>query len=295
MTQDALIADVRVVDPVAQSDRQHTVWIADGVIQALDPDPDTVPESVPMVDGTGCVLGPALVDLYSTLSDPGHEARETLAEFLGAATAGGFGQVAVLPTTDPAIASPAQFLDLDRRTQQLRQGNPELAQCLAWASATVNREGKQFSELGELYPAGAVGFTDARPITNPVLVRRLLEYAAPLNRPIACWAWNSELAGDGQLFEAPETLRAGLPKIPVAAEAAAVATLLELCDRHTAPLHLMRLSSDRAVELVRQGKAHSPNVTASTHWLSLVAHTGHITGEVNLVGSDHPAAPYDPN
>ncbi len=295
MTQDALITNVRVLDPIALGDRQQSVWIADGVIRAVDPEPGTVPESVPVVDGTGCVLGPALVDLYSTLSDPGFEARESLAEFLAAATAGGFGHVAVLPNTNPAIATPAQLLELHRRTQQLRQENPGLARCLAWAGATVNREGKQFTELGELQSAGAIGFTDARPIANPVLARRLLEYSAPLNRPIACWAWNAELAGDGQLFEAPETLRAGLPKMPVAAETAAVATLLELGDRHTAPLHLMRISSDRAVDLIRQGKSHSPNVTASTNWLSLVAHTGHITGDAALVGSDRPAAPYDPN
>lgn len=291
----ALVQNARVLDPVSQSDRPLTVWINDGTIQALDPDPATVPESVPVIDGKGCVLGPALVDLHSTLSDPGYESRETLEEFLTAAAAGGFGQVAVLPGTEPAIATPAQLHQLRDRIQTLRQNNPALPQCHPWANATVNREGKQFTELGELHPAGAIGFTDDRPATNPVLVRRLLEYAAPLDCPIACWPWHPELAGNGQLFEAPNTLRAGLPKLPIAAESAAVAMLLELSDRHTAPLHLMRIGSDRAVHLIRQAKQTQKSITASTHWLSLVAHTGHLTGDVALVGSDRPAAPYDPN
>ena len=291
----ALVQNARVLDPVNQSDRPATVWINEGKIQALDPDPATVPESVPLINGEGCILGPALVDLHSTLSDPGYESRETLEEFLRAAAAGGFDQVAVLPGTDPAIATLAQLHQLHRRIQGLHQSNPEFPKCHPWASATVDQEGKQFTELGELRFAGAIGFTDDRPATNPVLVRRLLEYAAPLNCPIACWPWNPALAGNGQLFEAPETLRAGLPKLPVAAESATVATLLELSDRHTAPLHLMRIGSDRAVHLIRQAKQTQTSITASTTWLSLIAHTGHITGDTQLVGSDRPAAPYDPN
>ena len=295
LTQAALIQNVRVLDPVAQSDRLGSVWIADGVIQALDPDLSTISDAVEVIDGQGCVLGPALVDVYSTLSDPGYESRETLADFLGAATAGGFGHVAVLPHTHPAITTPAQLQQLLQRVDALRQQNPAIAHCHPWGNATINGDGKQFTELGELQSAGAIGFTDACPATNPVLSRRLLEYAAPLNCPIGFCPWNPDLAGDGQLFEAPETLRAGLPKLPVAAETAAVAALLELSDRHTAPLHLMRIGSDRAVDLIRHGQARIPDITASTTWLSLVAHTGHITGDAPLAGSDSPAAPYDPN
>ncbi|MEM6501908.1 MAG: dihydroorotase [Cyanobacteria bacterium P01_C01_bin.89] len=295
MTQDALIENVRVLDPVAHSDRQATVWIASGRVEAIDPAPSEVPGTTEVIDGQGCILGPALVDLYSTLSDPGYESRETLTEFLDAATAGGFGHVAVLPHTEPAIATPAQIYDLHKRVQTLQRTNPHLAKCVPWGSATVDRAGKQFTELGELRPAGAVGFTDAQPATDLVLCRRLLEYAAPLNCAIALWAWNPTLAGGGHLFEGAETLRAGLIKIPVAAEAAAVAGVLELSDAHTAPLHLMRIGSDRAIQLIRQGKTRDATLTASTTWLSLVAHSGHITGETNLVGSDAPAAPYDPN
>ncbi|MEM9772226.1 MAG: dihydroorotase [Cyanobacteria bacterium P01_D01_bin.73] len=297
MTQDALIENVRVLDPVANSDRQATVLIVNGRVEAINPDPSTLSDAAKtaeVIDGKGCILGPALVDLHSTLSDPGYESRETLEEFLTAATAGGFGHVAVLPHTEPAIATPAQIYELNQRVQALRRSKPDLAQCLPWASATVEA-GKQFTELGELRPAGAVGFTDAQPATDPILSRRLLEYAAPLNCAIALWPWNPTLAGGGHLFEGPETLRAGLIKIPVAAEAAAVASLLELSDANTAPLHLMRIGSDRAVQLIRQGKIRDAKVTASTTWLSLVAHTGHITGEANLAGSDSPAAPYDPN
>ncbi|MGD1850443.1 MAG: dihydroorotase, partial [Cyanophyceae cyanobacterium] len=196
LTQDALVKNVRVLDPVAQSDRLATVWIANGIVEAINPDLDTVnpiantPEAI---DGQGCILGPALVDLHSTLSDPGYESRETLEEFLAAATAGGFGHVAVLPHTEPAIATPAQIYDLRQRVQTLRRNNPDLAQCLPWARATVDRAGNQLTELGELHPAGAVGFTDAQPSTNPILSRRLLEYTAPLNCPIALWAWNPTL------------------------------------------------------------------------------------------------------
>ncbi|MEM9244388.1 MAG: dihydroorotase [Cyanobacteria bacterium P01_F01_bin.153] len=296
MTQDALIENVRVVDPVSNSDRQATVWIANGKVEAINPDPTAeIPETAEVIDGQGCILGPALVDLHSTLSDPGYESRETLAEFLAAATAGGFGHVAVLPHTEPEIATPAQIYELNQRVQTLQSDHPHLAKCLPWSSATVDRAGKQFTELGELRPAGAIGFTDAQPATDLVLCRRLLEYAAPLNCAIALWPWNPTLAGGGHLFEGPETLRGGLIKIPVAAEAAAVASVLELSDVHTAPLHLMRIGSDRAVQLIRQGKTRDAKITASTTWLSLVAHSGHITGETNLVGSDSPAAPYDSN
>ena len=108
-TVSTLIQSVRLVDPLSQSERVTNVLLSDGKIQSIDTlsaseiaDLPRPPSTV--IDGTGCVLGPGLVDLYSQSSEPGHESREPLSALLTSARAGGFSRVGILPTKSSSHA-----------------------------------------------------------------------------------------------------------------------------------------------------------------------------------------------
>ncbi len=269
------LRQVRVVDPVAQSDRPMDVLLQDGVIQAIAPEL-TPPEGAIVTEGAGLILAPMLIDLYSRCGEPGHEERETLDSIAQAAAAGGFGQVNLLPSTQPAIDNPAMVAWL----QQHQPSGP--AALKSWGAITLGAKGEQLTELGELALAGITGFADGQPLSNLVLLRRLLEYAQPIGQPIMLWPYDRALAAGGLAREGVEALRFGLSGQPVFSETTALAAILELVREIGTPVHLMRISTARSVDLIRQAKADGIPVTASTTWLHLLYDTSDL-------------ATYDPN
>jgi dihydroorotase len=118
-----------------------------------------------------------------------------------------------------------------------------------------------------------VGFADGRPLSNLALVRRLLEYLQPLGKPVALWPCNSQLTGNGVIREGVQSIRFGLPGNPAIAESVALAALLEVVAAIGTPVHLMRVSTSRSVQLIEEAKAKGLPVTASTTWMHLLLNT----------------------
>jgi dihydroorotase len=269
------LRQVRSIDPVGQTDRPMDVLLQDGVIHAIGPEL-TPPEGAIVTEAKDLIFGPALIDLYSRCGEPGHEERETLDSMSAAAAVGGFGQVNLLPSTQPAIDNPAMVA-------WLQQHQPAGSVALkSWGAITLDAKGEQLTELGELSLAGITGFADGSPLSNLVLLRRLLEYAQPIGQPIMLWPHDRALAAGALAREGVEALRFGLPGQPVFSETTAVAAILELVREIGTPVHLMRISTARSVALIRQAKADGIPVTASTTWLHLLYDTSDL-------------ATYDPN
>ncbi len=263
MTQE-LFQQARLIDPTQGRDEVGDLLVEDGVIVAIASSLEAPPNAT-VHDCKGLIIGPGLVDLYSQCGDPGHEERETLASLAAAATAGGFSRVAVLPTTSPAIDNAAQL------AQQLRfkplAGQTQLQ---FWAALTEGAKGKQMTELQELNEAGALGFCDGHPVGDMALLRRLLEYLHPMERPIALWAQEPALAGSGIAREGPIALQLGLPGDPATSETVALAALIEAVRTSGTPAHCMRISTARGVELIQQAKAAQIPITASVTWMHLL-------------------------
>ena len=130
------------------------------------------------------------------------------------------------------------------------------------------------TELAELAAAsGVVGFADGQPISSLALVRRLLEYLKPLGKPVALWPCDQHLVGNGVMREGPFSVRFGLPAVPAIAETSALAALLELVEAIGTPVHIMRVSTARSVQLIQSAKARGLPITASTSWMYLVLDT----------------------
>jgi dihydroorotase len=282
-----LLPQVRLLDPVAQTDRTVDVLIEDGIIRAIAPTLTDVPSAAQLLPSAGCILGPGLIDLYSHSGEPGFEARETLVSLTQAAAAGGFTRLHLLPDTQPAIDNPAAVAWMHAKASHGAQLNAAINRAPAprlhcWAALTLGTQGQQMTALAELAATEMVGFADGQPIANLALVRRLLEYLQPLGKPVALWACEPALVGHGVMREGLSALRFGLPGNPVFAETAALAALLECVAELGTPVHLMRISTARSVALIAAAKARGVPITASTTWL-------HLLHNATAVGS------YDPN
>lgn len=267
-----LLKQVRVIDPVQQMDELADVLIIDGYIQTIAPQITDFSSDTAIRDCHGLVLGAGLVDLYSHSGEPGFEERETLSSLLQAAIAGGFTRIGVLPDTSPTIDQPAVVTQLQQQRNR-QKPSPHLH---IWGAITMDVAGKQLTEVADLASAGVVGFTDGKPWENLAIVRRVLEYLQPLGKPVAFWPCDRYLTGNGKMREGAEALRIGLPPIPVSAETTAIAALLELVADIGTPVHIMRVSTARSVELIAQAKAQGLPITASTTWMHLLLDTTSI-------------------
>ncbi len=270
-----LFRQVRLLDPVSETDRVVDVWIEAGSVRAIADVLEPESADVTVTDAAGLVLGPGLVDLYSHSGEPGYESRETLASLHRAAQAGGFVRVLLLPNTDPAIpAGIASRIATPADVEWIRQHAPAgLPRLQPWAALTLDAKGDQMTELGELATTDIAGFADGRPIRQWGLLRRSLEYAQALNRPIALWCCDETLRGNGVMRDGPDAVRLGLPGAPAIAETAPLAALLECVAQIGTPVHLMRVSTARSVALIAQAKASGLPITASTTWHHLLLNT----------------------
>ena len=278
-----LLKQVRVIDPVQKTDTVTDVLIIDGYIQEIVPQITDFSADTSIRDCQGLILGAGLVDLYSHSGEPGFEERETLSSLLQAAAAGGFTRVGVLPDTSPSIDKPALVAHL----QQQRDREKPCPHLHIWGAITLDLAGKQLTEVADLAAAGVVGFTDAKPWDNLGIVRRVLEYLQPFGKPVAFWPCDRHLAANGRMREGAEALRIGLPPIPASAETTAIAALLELVADIGTPVHIMRVSTARSVELIAQAKAQGVPVTASTTWM-------HVLLDTTAIRSYHTSLHLDP-
>lgn len=265
-----LLRQARILDPVSGTDRVADISIAEGKIQAIAPQLSPISSTTKIIDCQGKIVAPGLVDLYSHNSEPGREERETIASLCAAALAGGFTRMALLPDSIPPLDNPSTLELIQRLWRQSAEPTPHL---YLWGAITHNLEGKQMTELAELADAGVIGFADGCPISNLGLLRRVLEYTAPLNKPIALVALDKSLRGNGAMREGKQSIRAGLPGDPAISETAAIAALLEVIASISAPVHLMRVSTARGVEAIAQAKARGIPITASTPWMHLLLDT----------------------
>lgn len=275
-----LLKQVRVLDPSSQTDRIADVLIIDGIVTAVEDAIADYPSNATVYESSGLILAPGLVDLYSHSSEPGFEERETLNSLMQAAAAGGFTRVAILPDTAPALDNLASIAWLHDQSKAL-SSSPSVPLLQPWAALTIEVKGQKITELAELATANIAGFADGKPLQS-IMVRRLLEYLHPFGKPIMLWAWDQELAGNGVMREGLDSIQIGLPGIPAIAETAALAALLECIEAIGTPVHLMRISTARGVELIRNAKERGLPITASTSWMHLLLNTQMI-------------ASYDPN
>ncbi|MFP4007783.1 MAG: dihydroorotase, partial [Spirulinaceae cyanobacterium] len=215
-----VLKQVRIIDPVTQTDAIADVVISEGKIVQIAPQISETLENAEIIEAQGLILAPGLVDLYSYNSEPGYEDRETLQTLAASALAGGFTRVALLPNTDPVVDNASSLGWLSRNA-------PAAPKFYPWGAISKGCAGKEMTELAELAQSGCVGFTDNRPLSSTLLLRRVLEYGALCQKPVALVACDRVLRGDGIMREGKLSIQAGLPGDPAMSETSAIASICE--------------------------------------------------------------------
>lgn len=257
MTEPLLIRGGRLIDPSRGVDRVTDLLLVDGVVHG-DGTNLGAPEGARVLDATGLIVAPGLIDVHVHLREPGQEDRETIATGAASAVAGGFTGICAMPNTDPVIDNQGAVGFVKAKGEAAG-----LARVYPIGCISVGQRGEQLAEFGEMVAAGAVAVSDdGHPVMSSQLMRNALEYARTFGIPVADHCEDAPLATGGAMHEGIVATRLGLKGIPAAAEEIHVARdciLAELAGGH---VHLCHMSTRGSVELIRRAKERGLPVTA---------------------------------
>lgn len=259
----------RLIDPRHQLDAQQDLFIAAGKVVGIGQAPaDFIANQV--IDASGMVVCPGLIDLSARLREPGFEYKATLESEMQAAAAGGVTSLACPPDTDPVLDEPGLVEMLKYRAKQLN-----LAHVYPLGALTRQLKGENLTEMCELTEAGCVGFSQAdMPIIDTLVLWRAMQYAATFGFTVWLRPEDRYLAAQGVAHDGEVASRLGLRGIPDAAETVALATILRLARETGAHIHLCRLSSLESVAMVREAKQNGLLISCdvAVHHLHLTEH-----------------------
>jgi dihydroorotase len=213
-----------------------------------------------VIDAKGKLLVPGLVDLHTHLREPGREDSETVLSGSIAATAGGYTAISAMANTNP-VADTAGVVE------QVYRLGVEAGYCEVNPIGAVTKglNGEQLAELGAMADSIArvrIFSDDGKCVSDPLLMRRALEYVKTFNGLIAQHAQDPRLTINSQMNEGIVSSRIGLVGWPAVAEESIIARDILLADHVGSRLHICHVTTAGAVALIRWAKERGIQVTA---------------------------------
>lgn len=255
----------RVIDPASNLDLVTNIHIADGKILSIGTPPaDFSAQS--LIDAKEQIVCPGLIDLSVRLREPGAEHKGTIFSETRAAANNGITTICCPPDTKPVIDTPAVAELL-----QQRAANAGMAKVLPLAALTQGLKGEHLAEIATLKETGCIGVSNVQPIVNTEVLLHALEYAANFDLTVFLHATDPWLGRNACIHDGVVSTRLGLLGIPETAETIEVSRNLLLIEMTGVRAHFCRLSTARAVDMVKEAQAKGLPVTAdvSAHHLFL--------------------------
>jgi dihydroorotase len=267
-----------VIKGVSLPDGKKTdIAIASGLISSVGS--GFKGEASNVIDAKDCVILPGLVDLHTHLREPGREDAETVLSGSRAGVKGGFTAVSAMANTSP-VADTAGVVEQVYRLGQ----ETGLLDVFPIGAVTQGLKGEALSEIGAMADSVArvrVFSDDGNCVSDPLVMRRALEYIKKFGGVIAQHAQDPRMTMGSQMNEGEISARLGLKGWPAVAEEAIIARDVLLADHVKSRLHICHLTTAGGVEIIRWAKARGIDVTAEV--------TPH-----HLLLTDDLASSYDP-
>ena len=262
-----LIKGGRVIDPENGIDKVTDIFVDKGVIAEIGDEQELQGIEMEVIDASGKIVTPGLVDMHCHLRDPGQEYKEDIETGTRAAVMGGITSVACMPNTKPVVDNEAVVSYIINKAK-------EVGYCNVYPIGAVSKglKGEELAETGEMKFAGAVAISDdGRPVTESGLMRRAMEYADMFDMKVISHCEDLGLADGGYMNEGAVATAMGLRGISRAAEEVMVSRDIIIAEAIGTPIHIAHVSTRLSVDLVRQAKKRGVRVTCETcpHYFTL--------------------------
>ena len=258
----------RVIDP-GNLDGIMDIFIEDGKIVEIKTDglADSEHPESKMIDASGKIVIPGLIDMHVHLREPGYEYKETIETGCRSAVVGGFTGVCCMPNTNPVN-------DCKAVTEYILTKAREAGTARVYPVAAISKgsQGEDLCEYRELKVSGAVAVSDdGNPVMNSQLMRRALEQAKECQLPVISHCEDLDLAAGGVMNEGAVATGMGLAGIPNASESIMVLRDIALSELTGASVHIAHVSTMESVRAIRDAKTRDVPVTAETapHYFTL--------------------------
>src|SRR5688572_12445790 len=277
MSSPILLQQVTVISSASHDSGPEDVLLEDGRYRFLKQGA-AVPAGSRVVGGQGMVLLPGFFDLHAHLREPGREDAETIASGAAAAVNGGFTGLLMMPDTLPPIDNGGMVQSVADIASKSSPIPVSIAGCIS-----RRRAGEELAEIGEMRLRGAVMITDdADPVSNPLLLRRALQYSRDLGLLVATHCDVRELSGTGAMHDGRVSYRLGLTGIHPCAEEIGIARDIRLAQSCRSPIHIKHVTTASGVDTIRRYKREGVAVSAEV--------TPH-----HLIFTDEDVGDYDTN
>ena len=253
------IENIRIIDPANARDEIGDIYIVNNRIVSqleyaqsnLDNNEDTV------IDGSGLIAGPGLVDVHVHFRDPGQTHKEDIHTGSLAAAAGGVTSVVMMANTNPPLDSPELVREV------LLRASKEDIHIYTCATVTKGMEGRKLNDFAALKNAGAVGFTDdGKPIKDAALLTEAFREISKLNVPVSLHEEDPAYISENGVNSGTAAKLLGLTGSDPEAEISMIKRDLEIASATGVILDIQHISTAGGVDAVRLAKLTNPNIHA---------------------------------
>lgn len=253
-----LIQNGRVVDPVNATVSILDIFAENGRIVQMEKNIEA--EADVVLDATGLIVCPGLVDMHVHLRDPGLTYKEDIFTGTAAAARGGVTAVACMANTDPVVDSPEQIQYIKEKAAQ---GNG--VHVYPIGAVSVGMRGEEPTDGDALKQAGAVALSDdGCNVDNANLMRDVMILAKRLQLPVLCHCEDTSMVENRAVNEGSVSRQLWLEGRPAIAEEIMVMRDAMLAEETGAHVHICHISTAKSVDIVRRMKKHGVPITCET-------------------------------
>ncbi len=258
-----LLRKATIVDPSSSHHgKVRDLLIEDGHITQIAE--QITSEADQIVEGENLHVSQGWVDLKAHLCDPGEEHKSTVVSGLDAAAFGGFTHLASLPTTKPVVDGKTAVEYILRRAEQ------SVTSLHPMGCITKKNEGEHLAELYDMFQSGVRLFSDdLHPVSGGIMYRALL-YSRDFGGTVVGFSRDASISGSGLVNEGEASTKTGLKADPIIGEVIRLERNIRLLEYTGGRLHVTGVSSEEAVNLIRNAKANGLNITADVHAQHLI-------------------------
>lgn len=250
-----LIKNGRLIDPKSKRDEVVDVLIESNKISKIGS--NLTVENAEIIDATGLVVAPGLIDVHVHFREPGQTHKETIHSGAKAAAAGGFTTVVMMANTKPILSTPKVL------TETLEIADQEGIKIEAVGSITQDFDGENLTDFDALREAGAIGFSDdGIPLTDAGVLRKALQKAKLTDSLLSIHEEDPNLIGTLGVNDGEVAHQCGFTGAPTVSEYSMMARDAMIAYETGARLHIQHLSAGESVEVVRFAKNLGAKITA---------------------------------